>query len=59
MVFSKFTFSTDATTRTLKTHLALRRLDKVRFEFENSALQEPFGLMDIAVEYTEQGRVRR
>ena len=59
VVFSKFTFSTDATTRTLKTHLALRRLDKVRFEFENSALQEPFGLMDIAVEYTEQGRVRR
>ena len=58
VVFSKFTFSTDATTRTLKAHLALRRLDKVRFELENAELHEPFGLMDLAVEYTEQGRLK-
>ena len=39
--------------------LALRQLDKARFRLENSALNEPFGLMDLAVEYTEQGRYRR
>ena len=52
-------FGCDRSTCAVRAKLALRQLDKARFRLENSALNEPFGLMDLAVEYTEQGRYRR
>lgn len=59
MTFSRMNFGCDRSTCAVRAKLALRQLDKARFRLENSALNEPFGLMDLAVEYTEQGRYRR
>ena len=58
LVFSKFTFSSDTTNKTLHTKTRLRRMDKTRFRFENDRYNEPFGLMGWAVEYTENGNYK-
>ncbi len=58
LVFSKFTFSSDTTNKTLHTRTRLRRMDKIRFRFENDRYNEPFGLMSWAVEYTENGNYK-
>lgn len=55
VVFSKFTFSTDPTPKTIPTKIKVKKLDKARFRFENNVLNEPFGLFDIALEYIENG----
>lgn len=56
--YSRFTYSNDNTSKTLHTKIRLRRLDKARFKFENNKLNEPFGIMRIAVEYVEGGNYR-
>lgn len=53
--YSKFTYSNDTTTKTLQGKLRIKRVDKARFRFENSRLNEPFGLMAWALESTENG----
>lgn len=55
IVFSKFTFSTDETQKIIPTKLRVKKVDKARFRFVNSELNEPFGLFDIALEYVENG----
>lgn len=55
LCYSKFTYSNDQTAKTLWMKLRLKKLDKVRFRFENAQLNEPFGLMAYAVEFTEKG----
>ncbi len=59
MVFSKFTFSGDQTCKPLGLRLHCYRMDKIRFRFENSELNEPFGLLGWALEYTEGRKHRR
>lgn len=56
--YSRFTYSNDSTAKTLQTKIRLRRLDKARFRFENDNVNEPFGIMRIAVEYVEGGNYR-
>lgn len=58
LCYSKFTYSNDQTAKTLWMKLRLKKLDKVRFRFENAELNEPFGLMAYAVEFTEKGSFR-
>lgn len=58
IVYDKFTYSNDRTNKSLVRKIRLKRLDKVRFRFENNALNEPFGLMAWALEYTENGMFR-
>ena len=58
IVFSKFTFSCDTTNKTLHTKTKLKKLDEVRFRFENDKLNEPFGLMSWAVEFVESGNFK-
>lgn len=58
IAFSKFTFSSDQTTKTLRTKMRLKRVDKARFRFENNQLNEPFGLMAYALEFTENGNFK-
>ena len=53
--FSKFSFNSDQTAKILSTKVRLRHLDKVRFRFINSNLDEPLGLENFAVEYTQGG----
>lgn len=55
LVFSKLSFSPDATPKTLPSKIKVKKVDKARFRFENDMLNEPFGLFDIALEYVENG----
>ena len=53
--FEKFSFSPDNTAKVLPAKVRLRKLDHVRFRFVNEKLNEPFGLINFAVEYTQGG----
>lgn len=52
--FSSLSFSADQTTATLYTKTRLKRVDKTAYKFENAELNEPFGLLEYAVEYEEK-----
>ena len=56
--YSRFTYSNDKTSRTLHNKIRIKRVDKARFRFANNALNEPFGLMQIAVEFVENGNFK-
>lgn len=58
LVFSKFSFSSDTTARTLHTKAKLKRVDKTRYRFENKTLNEPFGLTAWAIEFIESGKYK-
>lgn len=53
--FSKFVFRTDPTPRTVVGKIKLKKVDKVRFRFQNQELNEPFGLYSAGVEWKEPG----
>lgn len=55
LVYSKFTYSNDQTSKTLHMKTNIKKVDKARFRFENDQLNEPFGLMDFALEFVERG----
>lgn len=55
MIFSKFSYSTDATAKVTSTKVRLKKIDHVRFRFVNDRIHEPFGMNDFAVEYTQGG----
>lgn len=55
IVFSKFTFSTNRTQKVTSTKARLKKLDHVRFRFINDSLNEPLGINDFAVEFTQNG----
>lgn len=56
--FEKFTFSTDQTEKVVHTKIKVKKADKARFKLENDALNEPFGLFNIALEYVENGNYK-
>lgn len=58
IIFSKMSFSGDATPKTLGFKIKVKKVDKVRFRLEN-AEPEPFGIYEVAMEYTENGRYKR
>lgn len=58
LIYSKFTYSCNATQRVFSTKLSVKKVDKARFKFENSELNEPFGLFSIALEYQESGNAK-
>ena len=55
VVFSKFTFSTDRTQKVTSTKARLKKITHARFRFTNDELNEPLGINDFAVEYTQNG----
>lgn len=57
-IYSKMTYSTNKTQRVTATKIRLKKLDHVRFRFENDKLNEPLGINDFAVEYTQGGNVK-
>lgn len=59
ITFSKFTFSTDATPKTIGKKVKIKKVDKARLRLENDALNEPFGLYEVSLEYTENGYYKR
>jgi len=58
LTYSKFTYQTNKTQRVTATKIRLKKLDHVRFRFENGKLNEPLGINDFAVEYTQGGNVK-
>lgn len=56
--YSKMTYSTDMTQKITASKIRLKKLDHVRFKFVNDRLNEPLGINDFAVEYTEAGNIR-
>lgn len=59
ITFSKFTFSCDTTPRTIGQKIKIKKVDKVRFRLLNDQLNEPFGIYEMSLEYTENGRYKR
>lgn len=58
LVYSKFTYSNNKTQRVTATKIRLKKLDHVRFRFQNDKLNEPLGINDFAIEYTQGGNVK-
>lgn len=58
LIFSKFTFSSDQTQHVIPTKCRIKKVDKARFRFMNTALNEPFGIFDLAFEYVENGNYK-
>jgi len=56
--FEKFSFSTDQTEKVVHTKIKVKKVDKARFKLENDALNEPFGIFNIALEYVESGNYK-
>ena len=56
--WDKFSWSNDETPKTLSTKVRIKKVDKARFRFENSEVNEPFGLFDFAVEFVENGNFK-
>jgi len=55
IVWSKWTWSADRTTRALTKRFRLKKLDKARYRLQNQRLNEPFAVYSIALEFTENG----
>ena len=58
IVFPSFTFSNDASAKTIPLKIRIKKVDKTRFRLENESLNEPFGLMQIALEFVESGKYK-
>ena len=58
LIYSKLTYSTNTTQRISATKIRVKKLDHVRFKFENDVLNEPLGINDFAVEYTQAGNIK-
>ena len=56
--YSKMSYSTDKTQKISATKIRLKKLDHVRFKFINDRYNEPLGINDFAVEYTQAGNVK-
>ena len=56
--FSQFTFNNDTSDPVMSSKLRVKKIDKARFKIENSNLNEPFGLHDLALEYVENGNFK-
>ena len=55
LTFSKMTFSPNKTQRIAASKMRLKKLDHARFRFMNSKLNEPLGINDFAIEFTQGG----
>ena len=58
LTFSTLTFNNDSSDPVMSSKLRVRRIDKARFKVENSNLNQPFGIHDLAIEYVENGNFK-
>ena len=58
VVFSNFTFNNDTSDPVVSSKLRVKKVDKARFKLENSELNEPFGLENLALEFVESGNYK-
>jgi len=57
--FKQFSFITVQTEKIGHTKLRVKKVDKARFKIENSVINQPFGIYDLAFEYIENGNYKR
>lgn len=55
ITFSRMTFKTNNTPKSITTKLRVKKVDKMRLRLVNDANKEPFSIYDIGMEYTERG----
>lgn len=53
-----FTFMCDKTQKVVTTKTRIKKIDKVQFRFSNSEVNEPLGLNNFALEYTQGGNIK-
>ena len=58
ITFSKFSFSSDKTNRILHLKIRLKKVDKARFRFENTEVNESFAIDKIGIEFVEKGNFK-
>lgn len=58
LTWSKFSWSGDPTPRTLNSRIKVKRVDKASYRFKNNVLNEPFGIFNLALEYTVDGNYK-
>lgn len=58
LTFSTLTFNNDSSDPVMSSKLRVKKIDKARFKIENSNLNQPFGIHDLAIEYVENGNFR-
>jgi len=56
--YSKLTYSCNKTQKVTAQKIRLKKLDHARFRFINDLANEPLGINDFAVEYTQAGNVK-
>ena len=56
--FSQLTFNNDTSDQVVSSKLRVKKIDKARFKLENSELNEPFGIQNLAFEYVESGNFK-
>lgn len=58
IVFSKFSFSSDATNKVVPIKTRIKKVDKARYRFENNKVNQTFVLDKIGIEYVEKGNYK-
>ena len=58
LIYSKLTYSCDKTQRVCPLKLRIKKVDKFRLRFTNDAVDEPFALYDVALEFIENGNFK-
>lgn len=56
--FEMFTFSVDTSEKVIHSKLRVKKVDKARFRIENEKINEPFGIMNLALEFIESGNYK-
>ena len=59
ITWSRFSWSSDQTPRTVGIKIKIKKVDKVIFKLENATIHEPFGFYALSLEFTEQGYYKR
>lgn len=56
--YPQFTFMCDKTQKVITTKTRVKKIDKVQFRFSNSQVNEPLGINQFALEYTQGGNLK-
>lgn len=57
-MYSKMSYSADATQKISRTKMRIKKVDKFRLKFVNDKLNEPLGIYDIGLEMVENGNFK-
>lgn len=58
LCWSKFSWSSDTTPRTVGQKIKIKKIDQASFRLENREKDEPFGIYEFSLEFTEMGNYK-